>query len=245
MPLEDSDRSSFGALTISPIQIQANRYELISRVVDGLAHEVKNPIHAAIINLELLRRRGIESDLEQRQGRIDLLEEQVTTVHELVDALFRFLRPACDLAPWIDLDDAIGALMPMLQAYCRVARVEIVYHPAGGAIGAIARSALQQIVLNLVVNAVEAMQPEGGRIELHARPVGREVHLHIHDTGPGLPDAIVLHLGEPGRSTRPGHSGMGLAVSRHLAEEVGGRVEVEKSEGGARLLLALVRAASA
>lgn len=245
MPLEDSDQSSFGALTISPIQIQANRYELISRVVDGLAHEVKNPIHAAIINLELLRRRSGGQDLQQQLGRIDLLEEQVTNVHELVDALFRFLRPAYDAVPWIDLDDAIGALMPLLRAYCRVARVEVVYEPSGSTISAISRSALQQIVLNLVVNAVEAMCPAGGRIKIQTAPVGREVHLRITDSGPGFPASIVPRLGEPGSSTRSGHSGLGLAVSRHLAEVAGGRIEVEESEDGARLLLALTRAASA
>lgn len=245
MPLEDSDQSSFGALTISPIQIQANRYELISRVADGLAHEVKNPIHAAIINLELIRRRSGEPDPQQLLGRIDLLEQQVTNVHDLVDALFRILRPDFDPAGWLDIDDAIGALMPLLRAYCRVARVEIEYLPADSAISAISRAALQQIVLNLVVNAVEAMRPAGGRIELRTVAVGREIHLRVSDSGPGFPDTFGPRLGEPGSSTRPGSSGLGLAVSRHLAEEAGGRIEIEESDRGARLLLALARAVSA
>jgi signal transduction histidine kinase len=245
MPLEDTDKSNLGALTISPTQIQANRYELVSRVVDGLAHEVKNPIHAAIINLELLRRRSGDPDTRQLLGRIDLLEQQVTSVHELVDSLFRFLRPDCESAGWIELDDAIGALMPVLRAYCRVARVEIAHEPANGAISAIERAALQQIVLNLVVNAVEAMRPHGGRIELRTVPAGREVHLHVSDTGPGISDAVIPHLGEPGGSTSAGCSGLGLAVCRHLAEEAGGRIELGESESGATVVLTLTSAAGA
>jgi signal transduction histidine kinase len=247
MPFERTDRLNIGALTISPTQIDANRYQLVSRVVAGLAHEVKNPIHAAIINLELLRRRVDEPKPELLE-RIDNLEQQVTTIHELIDPLFRFLRPQHGGVDWIDLDDAVGALMPMLRAYCRVARVEISHDPSAGALIVADNAALQQILLNLVVNAVDAMHPDGGRIEVRTIPAEREVFLHVSDTGPGFPDEILARYHEPGATTRSGYAGLGLAISRHLAEEAGGRIEIEEpaaGTGGAHILIALSRAASA
>ncbi len=248
MHFERTDGVNIGAPTISPTQIQANRYDLLSRVVAGLAHEVKNPIHAAVINLELLRRRVAEPDPEMMLERIGLLEQQVGRVHELVDALFRFLRPTNEPVRWIDIDDAIGAIMPIIHAYGRVARMEFSYTPAGGAMADIDRAALQQIMLNLVVNSVDAMRPAHGEIRIRGAMAGEEIHLRISDTGPGAPAGTGPAHAEPGVDSRTECAGLGLAIARHLAEEAGGRIDVEETDGGTggtHLLLVLRRAACA
>jgi signal transduction histidine kinase len=246
MPLEDSDQSSFGALIISPIQIQANRYQLLSRVVDGLAHEVKNPIHAAVINLELLRRLINRPDPALMLERVDLLEQEVESVHDLIDALFRFLRPS-EPEEWVSLDEAIGGIMPMLHAYCRVGRVEISHEPSNAMLVTMDRAAVQQVILNLVVNAVDAMHPAGGKIEIRGTLQGEEVQLRIRDTGPGFPVEVGSRLDEPGAPVPLGAAGLGLAVTRHLAEEAGGRIQIEEPDGGATgacLLLAFSKASA-
>jgi signal transduction histidine kinase len=248
MPFDRDDQLYSGALDLSPTQVQANRYELLSRVVDGLAHEVKNPIHAAVINLELLRRRVADPDSATRLARIDLLEEGITQLHDLIDALFRFLRPSSEDAGWSDLDGAIAAILPMIRAYCRVARVEVGYTVASGMMVGIESSTLQQIVLNLVVNAVDARRAARGKIEIEGAVVGDEVHLWVSDTGPRAPAVNAPGPGATEDADRPGTAGWRLTISRRLAEEAGGRIEIEgpaDGTGGARLVLVLRSAVSA
>jgi signal transduction histidine kinase len=217
-------------------------------MAEGLAHEVKNPIHAAVINLELLRRRLHDPDPARADERIDHLEREVARVHALVDAFFHFLRPAPDRAELLEIDEALGALMPVLGALGKVSRVEVDYRPAGSAIVALPRSTLQHAVLNLVMNAFEAMRPDGGRLFLRARRAEDEVRLEVVDSGPGVAPDALAKLGEPGFSTRAGHDGLGLAVARALLAEYGGRLELEEAGGGgrgARFVLAFRRARGA
>lgn len=235
-------------IAVTPLHVQANRYHLVSRMAEGLAHEVKNPIHAAVINLELLRRRLHDPDPARADERIDHLEREIARVHTLVDSFFHLLRPAPERAEPLEIDEALGAIMPVLGGLGKVSRVEVEYHPAGSAIIALPRSALQHVVLNLAVNALEAMRPGGGRLELRAHRGEDEVRLEVADSGPGISPAALAKLGEPGFTTREGHAGLGLAVARALLAEYGGRLELEEAGGGgegARFVLAFRRARGA
>jgi signal transduction histidine kinase len=109
------------------------------------------------------------------------------------------------------------------------------------------RAAVQQVILNLVVNAVDAMHPAGGKIEIRGTLQGEEVQLRIRDTGPGFPVEVGSRLDEPGAPVPLGAAGLGLAVTRHLAEEAGGRIQIEEPDGGATgacLLLAFSKASA-
>src|SRR5690606_22308390 len=140
--------------------------------------------------------------------RIDLLEEEVGSVHELIDAFFRFLRAEDESTTVVDLDEVLADLLPLVRAYCRVARVEVVYEPAGGALVRIGLASLQQIVLNLIVNAVDAMRPAGGRISIGTTDPGGEVHLRIGDTGPGFSADAPLIIGDAALGSRPDRAGL-------------------------------------
>lgn len=233
----------------TPLHIQANRFDLLSRVADGLAHEVKNPIHAAVINLELLRRRVDGGERDRAHERIRVLEDEIARVHGLVDALLRLLRPCPEYDSAVELDQAVASMMPVLEALGKVSRSQVRYRPAGaGAFIAIARDALYHAVLNLVANALEAMQPTGGFLDLVGVLGPTEVHLEIRDTGPGIRPEDLARIGTPGFSTRAGRQGMGIAVARTLLEDAGGRLELldpGESGGGTTFLLAFARAAGA
>jgi signal transduction histidine kinase len=236
---------NIGALTVSRAHIRANRYDLLCRLVDGLAHEVKNPVHAAIINLELLRRRSERPDPGWIVERVGILEYEIGRVHELVDGLFRFIRSDLELVEWVDTDGVIGSILPILRAYAQVARVEVSYQPAGDLLIPMNGAAIQQVVLNLAVNAVEALRPTGGRVEIRGTMDEREVQLRIRVSAAGESASGI----EPWSSAvTPECSDPGFAISRALAEEAGGRIEVERAGDdatGASLLIALRRAEDA
>jgi signal transduction histidine kinase len=233
---------NIGALAVSRAQIRANRYDLLCRLVDGLAHEVKNPVYAAIINLELLRRRSERLDPGWIVERVGILEYEIGRVHELVDGLFRFIRSDLEVSEWVDPDGVIESILPILRAYAQVARVELSYEPAGDLLIPMNGAAIQQILLNLAVNAVEALRPAGGRVEIRGALDEREVQLRIRASAPGEPASRI----EPWSSViTPEFSDPGFAISRALAEEAGGCIEIEGAGAdatGASILIALRRA---
>jgi signal transduction histidine kinase len=112
--------------------------------------------------------------------------------------------------------------------------------PAALAASAIAEDALRQVLLNLVLNALDAT-PRGGDVRLLARGLGRAVEIAVEDRGPGVPRALRRRVFEPFFSTRtdrPG--GLGLAIARRLVEEAGGTIAItDRPEGGSRFRVRL------
>lgn len=231
-------------LAVTALEIHANRFDLLSRLADDLAHEVKNPLHAIAIHLELLKRRIAAGAAESALERARLVEEEIRRVDRLAEALFQFMRPVHEPPRPLELDRALADVLPIIEVQARLAHVLFEYQPAGpGAIVCIRRDALQHAVLNLTANALDTMRSAGhGSLLISAERTPAEVHLRIRDTGPGIPPAEIHRIGRPGHTTRPGHAGLGLAVARALVEEVHGRLLLEEpgSAGqGAAFLLAL------
>lgn len=242
MPVDLTDSLNIETIALAPAHILANRYQLLSRVVEGLAHEVKNPIHAAVINLELLRRRSDQP--ETVLARTELLEADITRIHDIVDALFRFLRPQQDDAEWIDIDDAIGAIMPLIYAYCRVARVTISLSSNGSALSNIRKADLQQIILNLIIHTVDELQPAGGNIDLEVSRVGQEIHILIRGMARNRTALANAGMDGSSESTRTEQIDPGLAASRVLAKQTGGNILIQQPDGDASssILIQLERA---
>ncbi|HEX7118994.1 MAG TPA: ATP-binding protein [Longimicrobiales bacterium] len=238
-----------GTLSVTTTQIRANGFDLLSRLADDLAHEIKNPVHAAVINVELIRRRVASDQQEQALERIHALEAQVGRTHELVDWLLRLLRPSREPVRLLALDQVVTELLPLIEAVCRLARVEVRFEPvANGALVEISPAAVRHALLNLIINAIDAMHPRGGRIRISGSSTPDEVRLHVTDTGPGVPDLAVSRVGTPGFSTRPDRAGLGLAVAHALMEEAGGRVTLGSACGpgaGASFVISLPRVAGA
>jgi len=242
MPVDLSDQLEIETLSLTPEQILAHRYRLLSRLVDGLAHEVKNPIHSVVINLELLRRRRDQSELILE--RSDLIERDVTRVHEIVDALFQLLRPRYGAEAWCDLDESVAAIFPLVQAYCRVARVEISCSAGGCAIVRIDKPHLQQIVLDLVVHTVDRLRPGGGSLVMQTILSEREVHLHIRGSPHAEAARSRADQGEERDGNDAGLVDPGLAASRLLAQQAGGNVLIQYPDdvAGTSILIRLQRA---
>ncbi len=236
-----------GTLVVTPLHIRANAFDLSSRLAEDLAHEIKNPIHAAVINAELIRRRIAAQQADQALERVRILEAEVGRAHDLVDRLLRLLRPSREPETVLALDRAMADLLPLIEVLGRMSKISVRYEPGGDdVLVAVSAAALRHGMLNLVVNAIDAMRPRGGRLTIVADRGPGEVRLHVTDTGPGVDPSVIERIGTPGTTTRPDKAGLGLAVAQTLMEEVGGRIELHNAGGGgegATFILALPRAA--
>jgi two-component system, NtrC family, C4-dicarboxylate transport sensor histidine kinase DctB len=226
-------------LEISPLHLQANRYALVSRLADDLAHEVKNPLHAMVINLELVRRRIGTGSAEVALERVAIVEQETRRVHDLIEAILQLLRPGKATVAATELDLVLGELLPLVELRARLAHIAFEHEPAGdGTLIAVAGTALKQILLNLVEEALAVRPPGSGWIRLTAARAGANVELRF---------GYAVRGGDP--APAPGADGVpvGLAVARALAVSVGGdtREGAEPGAGGRMCVVTLPLAAGA
>jgi signal transduction histidine kinase len=218
--LSDSIRSDLpgAALALAdPVAVRANKLDLLERLADALAHEIKNPLHSMVINLEVLKRR-----LSRVAEGADVLRyatvlgEELDRVNRRIELLLRLSRPDRGGSDDTTLNELVEEVMELvsLEARHREARVE--YQPGGQLARVhVGRQHARQIILNLVLDALDGL---GG---------GDVLQLDIQA---GRDRAVLTVSG--GSSSEGGER---LAVAAALAESVGGRVDVD----GATRTLAL------
>ncbi|MFA7236736.1 MAG: ATP-binding protein [Phycisphaeraceae bacterium] len=233
----------------------AERLAELGTLTGGLAHEIKNPLSTIGLNLQLLRESLNDMELAEPQaGRIRRRMDAVTAEAErLRDILEDFLKYAgrikLDCQP-VSLNEMIDQVAdfysPQAEQSGVMLRTQL--DPALPPVNADA-TLLKQAMLNLLINATQAMvqarydqSPHGGARDLFVRTDrrGDAVEIHIIDTGPGIAAEKAHRVFEPYFSTKKGGTGLGLAVSRRIAEEHGGTLSLHTEVGkGSDFVIAL------
>ncbi len=204
----------------------------IGTLASGLAHEIRNPLNALNLNIQLLDEELPEGSAQRRM--LGITRDEIRRLERLVTDFLLYARPR-KLEPEstvvAELFEACGELLaPELER--RGARLEIVDRSGGEALWA-DRGQLQQLLINLVQNALAASRPNDRTpiIELLTEPRHDWMILQVRDRGTGMPQVEVPRIFEAFYSTRRGGTGLGLAVVQRIAHEHGGEVEVESAPG--------------
>ncbi len=208
------------------------REQALAEMSAILAHEIRNPLGSLELFAGLLSEAGLSPECRQW---VEHVQAGLRTLAATVNNVLHFHSlPAPERAP-IDLgrllDWAGGFLIPMTRQarveLCLRNRLQGVWFPAD-------RHRLEQVLLNLVLNALRAM-PGGGWVELSGHKIcqggAAAVAICVSDTGPGIQPEQVTKIFEPGFSTRSGSPGLGLAVCRKIVEQHGGRLEAGNRAG--------------
>ena len=222
----------------------------IGQLASGLAHEIKNPLNALSLGLDVLKRRhrpGGEAAGAEYGARIETLREEINRLAVLINNFLAFGRPLTITAIPVDLAALVGATLSDLSEIADRARVKVESRIAPGLPRVSADASLVKSALwNLVQNAVQSMEKSGGELTVTAASDAAGVTLVVEDTGPGLEPADLPRLFEPYFSTKEGGVGLGLAMVKRIVEEHGGRVSASnRTDGvpGARFTMTLPVAA--
>ena len=212
----------------------------IGHLAAGLAHEIKNPLNALSLGLDVLRRRhrpAEEAAAADQAERIDALRGEIDRLATLINNFLAFGRP---LTLTILPVDAAALVRDTLADLAETAeRVRVRFSadlPAGLPPVAADGSLLKSVIWNLAQNGIQTMEKEGGTLRVAARLAdgtvdeGPRVVVTLEDEGPGIDAAHLPRLFEPWFSTKEGGVGLGLAMVKRIVEEHGGRVEAGNRE---------------
>ncbi|OGQ83730.1 MAG: hypothetical protein A3F90_04400 [Deltaproteobacteria bacterium RIFCSPLOWO2_12_FULL_60_19] len=200
-----------------------------------LVHEVKTPLNAMAVHLELLRQTDEESagarESETQRRALETLETSVRQVDRLLGDFADYSMPVTMERQPLDLAEVLSASIEAAKAQCTVQQIALSTDlpPGPWPLYGDARR-LRQAFDNLLRNAVEA-QPHGGSIRVSGERNGVTIALRFTDAGPGIPPAERDAVFEFGRSTKPGGAGIGLPLSQLIVEAHGGQLRYEPSSG--------------
>lgn len=200
----------------------------MGRLTAALAHEIKNPLAIIRGSAERLGTRDPEA-----RRMADFVVEESDRLSRTLARYLEFARGGeHGAAEGGDAVAALDATLALLEGEARTRRIEFAKQGAWSAapVG-LDNESLKQIYLNLILNAMDAM-PEGGRITVASRSAGGRVEVTVADQGPGVPAAQLEMLGTPFHTTKAHGSGLGLFLSRRLAQSAGGDLAVRNGAGG-------------
>jgi signal transduction histidine kinase len=204
----------------------------LSRLSAGVAHEVKNPLNATVIHLELLMQQLSSSDLPLALEHLSIITAQVHRLDEVVQGFLRFIRPEDLKLQPVSLLSLVDDLMPVVVAEAQKYGVEVAVTIPGDlpAISA-DRGVLEQALLNLALNACQAM-PQGGRLRISGSAVrGRRVEVLVEDTGVGIAPEHLSKIFDLYYTTKESGSGIGLSMVFRAIQLLDGEIEVQSTPG--------------
>lgn len=216
---------------------RADRLSSLGLLTAGLAHEIRNPLVAIRTFTQLLPERY--EDAEFREGFQGLALKEVDRICGLINDLLSFARPSKPNVKPENINDVVDNIARILETQAKEKSVEIVRRFSHDLPKVwIDREQMKQVFMNVILNAIQAMQ-DGGSIviatSLSARNDGeliREyVQIEIRDTGVGIPEENLEHIFDPFFTSKDEGSGLGLAVSHQIVQEHGGFMTVESQLG--------------
>jgi signal transduction histidine kinase len=220
------------------------QWEELSHLVNGLAHEIKNPLSTVRLNLRLLNEdlaRFDDAEHDRIRRRLQMVADEAQRVEDTLRDFLRFagkVELSLEQADVVDiLDELQEFFAPQASASNVVLRTSLPDHPV---ICRLDVGLIKQALLNLMLNATQAMSASGGELLLRVTEDNGSANIEVTDTGPGIPADDLDHIFDAYWSTKPDGSGLGLPTVRRIVREHGGRLTVDSEPGkGTRFVMSL------
>lgn len=208
----------------------ARRLTAINSLTERVAHEIKNPLNSIALRLEMLRSQ-VAGETPETESEIAILSEEVTRLDRVVRTFLDFNRPVEMESRDVDLAELVAEIVHLLEPEAERGGIRIGYaRPSAAVVVNGDAGLLRQAVLNIAVNAMEAMS-SGGSLSFGIAPSLETCTLAITDTGPGIPPERREKVFQLYYTTKPHGSGIGLAMTFRAVQLHGGTIEIDSEVG--------------
>jgi signal transduction histidine kinase len=208
----------------------ADRLSAISRLTKGVAHEVKNPLNAILMHVELARMKLAHEDYDL-DPQMDIITSEIMRLDRVVKTFLDFTRPVQLNLTDIRLRDFMEEIAGFARPQASASGIEIVERiQVEDSMITVDMDLLKQAVFNIVVNAIEAM-PQGGTLRFEAVLRGDDAEIRITDTGPGIPPEVKEKIYDLYFTTKQNGSGIGLAMTYRIVQLHDGTIDFASEPG--------------
>ncbi|MBR0830100.1 cache domain-containing protein [Bradyrhizobium manausense] len=216
--------------------IMSEKLAAIGEITAGVAHEINNPIAVMQGNLDVIRS-VFGADADKAKVEFRLLDEQIHRISQIVTKLLQFARPE-EYAGYVERHapaSVISDCLPLVQHLLNKTEISVVRDDRASRLVLMNRNELQQVLVNLIVNAIHAMS-DGGTLTLRSFDTEREgnpgVAIEVADTGIGMDTEVIEKIFDPFYTTkRRQGTGLGLSISQTLIKRQGGQITAESRVG--------------
>jgi PAS domain S-box-containing protein len=213
-----------------------NRVSTLGELAASISHELNQPIAASIMNADLALHwlEHDPPDLGQVRQRAKTIIEMGTLASEIIHRLRSLYKKGPPKRASLALNEVIGEMMELLRGQATRNGVSLRTDLASALPNIVAdRVQLQQVLMNLILNGIEAMSETGGVLGVRSQltPDG-QIEICVNDTGPGLPPGKADEIFDAFFTTKPQGSGMGLAISKSIIDSHGGHIWASSAAGG-------------
>jgi signal transduction histidine kinase len=205
----------------------------LGTLAGGLAHEIKNPLSTVLLNLQLLQEDldPEDSAYSRFRARLNTVSREAARLREILDDFLRFAGKIELRRVETDLNVLLEELVDFFAPQAQLNHVQLRFKPhAGPLLIQIDPRLIKQTVLNLMINALQAM-PGGGELILSAAADGNIAAIDVIDTGSGIPAEELDKIFLAYYSTKKGGTGLGLAMSQRIIQAHGGQLTVNSEPG--------------
>jgi signal transduction histidine kinase len=236
---DDQSRQGLGALVtlhdIESVEVIESELELsrrmaaIGRLTSGVGHEVKNPINAIVVHLELLKNKLGEGSAPAVR-HLEVIDAEIHRLDRVVQTLVDFSRPVELQLKEQDLGPVIGDVLALAAEEFSTHKVNLISHlPQVPVLANIDADLMKQAVLNVIQNGAQSMA-DGGNLEVVLETDGKTAVLRVSDEGSGISDEIRAKIFDLYFTTKSGGSGIGLAMTYRILQLHHGSIEVQSRE---------------
>jgi signal transduction histidine kinase len=211
--------------------LRSERLAAVGTMAAGLAHEVRNPLNSASLQLTLLARRVARGEGPDEVLPItEIIKSEIDRLDRLVRDFLAFSQPRPLDAKEVDVATLVSGIVGLIAPVAEAGRVELTtdvpptLRPIAGD-----AERLRQVLLNLTRNAIEAMHDKGGTLTLRARAGGDAIELDVEDDGPGFPEDLPVF--DAFFTTKEQGTGLGLSLVHRIVADHGGSIRVQSRPG--------------
>lgn len=217
--------------------LKMDKLATVGELTSGIAHEIRNPLAGIKTTAQALKEEIPEND--GRSAYINRIIIEIDRLNKLLLSFFDFAKPKELNLRVFDLKKTIEDTVFMVQDTARQSHVRIMeFYPPGGLKIKADPDMMQQVLMNVFINAVQAMS-SGGNIEIHLRERGMNIEISVSDTGKGIPENIRSRIFDPFFTTKPKGIGLGLSISYRLVKMHAGSITFVSGPHGTTFTISL------
>ena len=224
-------------------QVQrSDRLAMIGQIAAGTAHEIRNPLTSIKGFLQVLQKTLEQIGMVKERGYAELMLMEINRINELVSEFLLLSKPKHAKLGKLQVDNVIREILPIIHNEAILHGVTVTYRPKSGLRPIVAdRELLKQVFINICKNGIEAMSAEGGVLSIteSVDEDDQRLHVHIKDTGPGIPAFLIDKIFDPFFTTKEEGTGLGLAVCQRIVHDIGGSIRVSSKGFGTTFTISL------